>query len=134
MSAVLGSGPAMSAHAAIEPQDPLVALIQRLGPPPPEPTTAENAAADDDIPFYNARIGLSNARSDKVCAELSKAKSPAETQAAIDRYFDRYFKDDTELLRKYPVHSHFIRDMDFKTHLLQTQAGPEFFRKACAAG
>jgi hypothetical protein len=24
--------------------------------------------------------------------------------------------------------------MDFKTHLLQTQAGPEFFRKACAAG
>jgi len=100
----------------------------------PVVSDAENLAAETDIDFFNARVGLSNERTATLCDALSRVTSDNGAKPAISRYFDRYYADDAKLLQRYPSHNHFIRYMDYQTHLLQRAMQPAYMRKVCAGG
>jgi hypothetical protein len=112
---------------------PWIERLLELGPPPPQPTPAERQAADADIPFYKARVDMNKARIEELCASLAKTPDDAQALPAVNHFFARYFKDDDELLRRFPSHSNFIREMDFGARMLQQSAAPEYFRRVCSA-
>jgi hypothetical protein len=60
--------------------------------PPTEVTSEEAEAANANIPFYNARVEMSNARATELCAALAKTSGGAQGLPAVNHYFARYAK------------------------------------------
>lgn len=94
-------------------------------------TKAEHDVAVADQALQRAKLDQSSVRADRVCDRLALNKGAADDKAAIGQYWASVLSDIDILIKKYPRHATYLRDLQRNAARVSTQIDAAQFRKQC---